>query len=332
MIKKISDEIELSIIVPLYNVEKYVSKCIKSLLKIKKLKYEIIIVNDGSTDKSLQICESFRKENEYIIKIINQRNMGLSAARNTGMSSATGKYICFIDSDDYIDAEKLCQAMLTLRRENISALYFGYYFEKEGEIETKFSFDAKKNIKYKSVDLLKEVLKKRTMSAAVCFGIYNRKLIVERQLFFKEGILHEDERWTPTFLLNIDEVYLSDLIVYHYVQRENSIMHKKDKTKNGIDLIDTANYLEQIFLKIEDKKLRKLFRNRQAMLYMKGTAIGRLYRNQYRKYINRFFPIKHSCIAIDFAKSIIFMFSPYIYCKIAYKIKGEKNDKENKII
>ena len=110
---------KVSIVVPVYNVEKYLDRCIKSILNQKYQDMEIILINDGSTDNSLAICEKYREQDSRII-IINKANQGLSAARNDGVAAASGEYIMFIDSDDYIDdslvseAEKLCKKKMLI--------------------------------------------------------------------------------------------------------------------------------------------------------------------------------------------------------------------------
>ena len=102
----------ISVVVPIYNVEKYLKTCIETIIKQTYKNIEIILVNDGSTDNSLQICNEF-KEKEKRIKVINKKNGGLSDARNIGLKKAKGKYICFIDSDDFIN-EKYIEELHSL--------------------------------------------------------------------------------------------------------------------------------------------------------------------------------------------------------------------------
>ena len=99
----------ITVVVPVYNVEKYLERCINSIIHQTIKNIEIILVNDGSTDGSRKICEYYRENDERVI-LINQENQGLSAARNTGIDKATGKYICFVDSDDWVH-EKYLETM-----------------------------------------------------------------------------------------------------------------------------------------------------------------------------------------------------------------------------
>ena len=100
----IQSEDLVSIIVPVFNVEKYLSRCINSLVAQDYKQLEIILVNDGSTDSSMTICKEYEKKDNRI-KIINQQNQGLSMARNAGLKLAHGKYICFVDSDDWVEKD-----------------------------------------------------------------------------------------------------------------------------------------------------------------------------------------------------------------------------------
>ena len=318
-------KVDLSIIVPVYNVEKYLKKCIESLIGLEIDNYEIILINDGSTDKSLEICETYSKKYPKLIKVINQKNKGLSESRNTGLKIAKGEYVYFIDSDDFIEKDKFEDCFKTLVNNNSDVLIFGYYFEDENNQynETRYSYISAGDKLYESNDLLINELSNRNLPAAVCFGIYKKKLIVDNNLFFEPGILHEDERWSPQLLLLSKKIYLSSKVVYHYIQRNNSIMHKKDRTQNGIDLINTSIYLSSIVDLINDKKLKKYFKNRLTMLYLRGIYVGRLYRKNYKKYIDRLYPVKNARKLKDVLKSIIFMIHPYLYYIFACVIKGD---------
>lgn len=126
------EKIKLSIVVPVYNVEKYIERCLKSLCELN-IENEIIVVNDGSIDSSVQIVEKFKEKyiNENII-IVNQENKGLSGARNTGIRKANGEYISFIDSDDFVDTEKYKEIINKTIENNLDVgLGNGiYYYEK----------------------------------------------------------------------------------------------------------------------------------------------------------------------------------------------------------
>lgn len=316
----------LSIIVPIYNTDKYLKKCVNSLINQNTDEYEIILINDGSSDKSDIICTDYAKKHKELIKYIKKENSGLSDTRNSGIKKSKGKYICFVDSDDYIEDNCLKSFKEILKEGNIDILFYGYILENSNENpQKKFTYKSRNDRMYDTDIFLTNELNKRNIPIPACFAFYRKDIITKNKIFFEPGILHEDERWSPQIILNSKKVYLSSKCIYHYVQRENSITHKKDKTQNGIDIINTCVFLDKKSNNIKNKKIKKLMKNRIAMLYMKGMVIGKLCRKQYSKYINRFFPINHATKLIDKIKSIIFLVSPYWYYKIYYSIKnGEK--------
>ena len=171
---------------------------------------------------------------------------------------------------------------------------------------------------------MRSELEQRNLYAAAAFGIYNRKKIIDRNLFFKEGILHEDEEWTPRVLLNLDTVYLSEFNFYHYIKRPGSITTKADRTQNGLDLMQTCIQLELYSANIIlDSGLLKLYKNQLAKLYMKAVCIGKINRKEYKNRIDRLFPIRNACKKFDVIKSILFAISPNLYLRV-YKIWGDE--------
>lgn len=311
----------LSIIVPVFNVEAYLRKCIDSLINQEIKNYEIILINDGSTDNSEKICIEYKNKYPHIINYIYKKNSGLSETRNTGIREAKGEYICFIDSDDYIEKNSLSKFITIINKEKPDIIYYGYYYEKESFIEGRFSYKSEKNKTFSKDDFLISELSKRNLPIPACFGLYKKKIILDNNLFFVSGILHEDERWSPQILLKSNKIFTTDHIIYHYVQRSDSITHKRDKTKNGLDLLETAIYLLSVSSDIRNPKERKLFKNRIAMVYMKGVTIGKLYRKEYKKRIKRFLPIVNAYFLIDKIKALIFLVNLNLYCYLNNKFK-----------
>lgn len=121
----ISNRVSVSVIVPVYNSEKFLSRCLDSIVA-QKGSFEIIAVNDGSTDKSRQILEAYAQKYKNII-VVNQENKGVSAARNQGMAKADGKYITFVDSDDWLEPDALARAVSILRQDSPDILLVGFY-------------------------------------------------------------------------------------------------------------------------------------------------------------------------------------------------------------
>lgn len=205
---------KLSIIVPVYGVEKYIVQCVSSLLIPDYDDYEIIVVNDGTKDKSIEVLEESVKDSR--IRIIHKENGGLSSARNFGIEEAQGEYIWFFDSDDWAETEILPNVISKLN--NIDCLYFkSHYkdFEETGDVTTS-------SIKTETT-ISKELYCSKSFYQPAPFYIYRKEILTKNNHYFKEGILHEDSLFTPVALTLCKKVVCFPTPVYHYRQRGGSI-------------------------------------------------------------------------------------------------------------
>ena len=303
----------------MYNVEKYIDKCIQSILlqSINQNDFEIILVDDKSTDNTLKSVEKWL-DHDNIKLIKKESNTGLSDTRNKGLAIAEGDYVLFIDSDDYIEKSTL-QTFYDIIFDNQPDVIYGGYIEEygNGKYYKRYGYKSTSDRMYTASDYMKSELKHRNLFAPAPFAAYKTNLIISNNLFFKIGILHEDEQWTPRVLMEAKTVYLSSFCFYHYFKRQGSITTRKDRTKNGLDLISTCTELEKVAIrKITDKLLLKLYFNQLAKLYMKAASIGELWRAEYRGCVDRLFPIKHAIFPFDIVKSLLFLFSIRAYCKL----------------
>lgn len=306
----------ISVIVPVYNVEKYLEKCMASLLNQYYTDMEIIIVDDKSTDSSLSIAREYEKY-ENVKVISKEKNSGLSDSRNIGMREASGQYIMFLDSDDYVESGCILKIQEIVKRENEpDVVYFGYCeeYEDTNKNKIKYGYVSPKNRVYTGEEFALLELKQRNLYAAACFGVYKRKRIIENKLFFESGILHEDELWTPQVILNADKVYTSEYVFYHYLRRKGSITKSGIKIKHGKDMIYICKKLDEFSEEIKNTQLKKYMDNHIAMLYMKGMTEGKLYQKQVK--VDRFYPLRRVCFAKDRAKAILFALNLRLYYKI----------------
>lgn len=310
-----------SVIIPVYNVEKYLKKCIESLLKQQYTDMEIILIDDKSTDNSLSIAKKYLEYNNVRL-ILKEKNTGLSDTRNTGIREAKGQYILFLDSDDYVEDGCIVKIEKIIKdAKEPDVVYFGYYEEYEDSKEQSkiYGYISEKNQLFTNENFLISELKKRNLYAPVWLGVYKRELILDNNMYFECGILHEDELWTPQILLKADMIYTSDYAYYHYLRRRGSITKTGDKTKHGIDMHYICKRLDIITGKIENPKLNKYMNNHIAMLYMKGMTEGKLYKKQ--KKVDRFYPLRKVCFIKDIVKAILFAVSLRLYCEINTRIK-----------
>ena len=237
---------KLSIIVPIYNVAPYLRKCVDSLLAQDISDYEIILVDDGSPDECPQICNQYAEQYSNI-KVIHQANAGLSAARNSGIAAATGDYIMFVDSDDYLQPNVLGTLLEQVERDNLDVLRFRYQNVREsGEAFAPYkdmtNYNDYSPIPTDGLTFLNE----RMSTQCYAWQFIVKTDIVCLELF-TPGIYFEDTDWTPRMLFRAKRVASTDLVVYNYLWREGSItLSQKDIAKQRKQLNDKLNILAKL--------------------------------------------------------------------------------------
>ncbi len=251
----------ISIIVPVYNVEKYLDRCVNSLVNQTYQNIEIILVDDGSPDRCPEMCDKYAKQDPRI-KVIHKLNGGLSDARNVGLKQASGEYVLFVDSDDYIDLNT-CEQFVEIIGDNKPDIIVGNAkrIEKNKVKIMKHTLNTYGNM-ITGTEFLKKELRQGTMYMASWLNLYNREFLINNNLFFKVGLLHEDELFTPIVFLKAKTVIATDIIFYNYIIREGSITtNHNNKINNAQSMIEICKELENIYSKIEDEELRKLLNN-----------------------------------------------------------------------
>ncbi len=233
---------QLSIVIPVYNVAEYIKKCITSCYtqNIDANQYEIILVNDGSTDNSLEICEELKLDYPDL-KIISQKNKGLSGARNTGLKNATGEFVWFVDSDDWITEDCLVSILQKLQAD-LDILWIGHDVWHNGQSTKKYIPNNTTNM-ISGEELFSDHL--HNMFYIWKF-IYRRNFLIDHNLTFLEGILYEDLEFTPRALLKAKKCMTHNEICYHYLVRSGSIANNI-KEKNISHRFFILNKLEDLF-------------------------------------------------------------------------------------
>jgi len=251
----------LTFIVPIYNVEDYLTQCLQSIASINRGDVEVILINDGSTDGSLKIAEKFLHNNKLNGKLISQPNAGLSAARNVGLEQATGEWIAFLDSDDYIDPATFYE-LITYAQESTSDVisFDGYrHIDDDGSNLDLYSkpnpfIDAGATGGFKYLRTL--IDQNMTNTVTVWDKIYRRVTLQRINLRFINDIVHEDVPFTFTLMLSdIMVEHIPKKIIY-YRQRQGSIMHTITAANNCSRVI-TIDVLLNLFkqAKISSKTL-----------------------------------------------------------------------------
>ena len=239
--------LKLSIIVPVYNVEKYLSKCVDSLLAQDLLPedYEIILVDDGSPDRCGEICDRYATEHSNI-KVIHRENGGLSAARNSGIDVAQGKFIQFVDSDDFLEPNVLKSLVQKMEDEHLDILRFNYQ-----NVNEKYEVFEPNKVSKPFVDYCDEVCDGLTfLIERLGYGCYAWQFMILggllKECYFKEGIYFEDTEWTPRLMLKAHRVTSTVVMVYNYLLRQGSITQSVDERKKKKVLDDKLLLIDSL--------------------------------------------------------------------------------------
>ncbi|MDY4006714.1 MAG: glycosyltransferase [Fusobacterium varium] len=247
---------ELSIIVPIYNVEDYLEECLKSLYNIKNIKLEIILVNDGSKDNSFKIMEKFKEIYPEKTVLINKENGGLSSARNAGMKAAVGEYISFIDSDDFIDVDEFEKFFKEGQKDKLDVMVGNMrYYTPERTGDSLFRSDIIKNSGIvNGIDFFWNLFQKpKCFREEVVDDIYKREFLVKNNIWFNENIVHEDSEFTPLVYLKAEKVKYIDRAFYFYRQRTGSIMNKVSEKS----IVSLESICEKFFIECKNLDSKK---------------------------------------------------------------------------
>ena len=212
----------ISVIVPVYNVDRYLVRCVDSIINQTYKNLEIILVDDGSTDKSPQICDSYLQKDTRI-RVVHKQNGGLSSARNAGLDTATGEYIAFVDSDDYILPEMYEVLFRLIDENNADMAVSSYQKVDEAGIPLQSKNTNGKDEVLSGDEVLSIGMKDIDMMA--CSKLYKSSIFDDiDDIRFPEGRLHEDEFTTHHILSKCSRIVSTSARMYMYTQRAGSIM------------------------------------------------------------------------------------------------------------
>lgn len=317
---------KISIVVPIYNVEKYLERCIETLINQTYKDIEIILVNDGSTDKSAFICKSYQEKDKRI-KIINKENGGLSDARNFGLNAASGEYVLFVDSDDYIELDT-CEKFSKILEinENLDIVTGNANVIKNSVNEKMNHSHFASESSCTGSQYLKNELSLNCMYMAAWLNLYKVSFLRNNNLYYKKGLLHEDEELTPRIFLKANSVMHLDYCFYNYIIRENSISTSKNLSKNADHLFSTLYDLDKLYDTIEDDDLKKLLKNSLAEKYLNMFQLLKNTNSDYKKNFDKNFVKRNAYSRKNKFKSSIFSINKNLYY---FLNKTEKNIAED---
>lgn len=301
--------IELSIVVPVYNVMKYLPQCIDTLLHQDLVEYEIILVDDGSTDGSQIICDKYA-EDVPNIKVIHQSNQGLAGARNQGIKEAKGKYILFVDSDDFIH-EHILKKLLEYTQLQCSDVCFlnAYkYYENGKMVNLDQILDANKIENKEKIEVLEYLASLKKFPGSACTKMVKRQLIEEHEIYFENGHFSEDLLWTIKLFCSADKFCCFNMPYYYY---------RQNRTGSITNQISTIKY-EDVFYFITE-----------AIRYMKDKQVT----DEVRASINSFMAYELEIQIMNFAKVPVKDKNQYInqIYELFYLLESRK-DRKTKLI
>ena len=232
--------IKFSIIIPVYNVQDYLKKCLDSVINQSYKNFEIIIINDGSEDDSESVIKSYKDKR---IKYFYQKNSGLSATRNNGVLKASGEYLLFVDSDDYIE-EKLLEVLNKELDKDYDLIRFGISYDYLNDIKKTKGTDKTKLFN-NGIDAFNEIVNYEIIESPCCY-LYKRDYYLKNKFRFNENTYHEDFGLIPLVILKAKLVKCINFYGYYYVVRKNSIMNSNSYDniiRKANDLLINFNYL-----------------------------------------------------------------------------------------
>lgn len=233
----------VSVIVPVYNVEKYLARCIQSVCGQSYQGLEIILVDDGSKDKSGVICDEYA-EQDGRIKVIHKENGGLGDARNAGVEKAEGKYLLFVDSDDRIHENLVRDTVETAEKNQADMVIFDYIGEEEnGNLTDRFTFPFSEN-------RVIEVAEEKELIMRSCSAVnklIRRELWKESGFQFPKGRYYEDLATIPKVMTKTKKIVYLPEVYYYYLMRDGSIMHSRNFEKNYEDRTWAVDQLLEYF-------------------------------------------------------------------------------------
>lgn len=304
---------KISIIVPVYNVEHELSRCVDSILNQSYTNIEVILVDDGSTDRCPSICDAFVMKDRRV-RVIHKPNGGLSSARNAGLREASGEWILYVDSDDYILNDS-CERLIAVgAKYDCDIVSADAIREFNGGREYMVHGSLADGKCYPSRDFIIKTVKPCEWYAPAWLNLYKRSFLIENNLFFVEGLLHEDMEMQPRVFLAAKTVAYCAYPFYRYVDRASSIMNasKVDERVTAMEWI-YSNWKSK-FEAIEDGELARALNGHLAKCYLHSccefghvlTVAG----------ITNVYLLNSSLNAKEFIKAIFFAVVPSIYIKV----------------
>ncbi|MGJ7911446.1 glycosyltransferase family 2 protein [Neobacillus sp. LXY-1] len=285
----------VSVVVPIYKVENYLSRCIESIVKQTYKNLEIILVNDGSPDNCGMMAEQYAKEDSRI-KVLHKENGGLSDARNYGMSHVTGDFTIFVDSDDWLD-EKLIERLMAIGNKfqaDVVQAAFYYAYDDYLLFDSKLYPKEKHPIIYHNKELMKQLVMNERVKNFAWGKLYKTKLI--KDIPFKKGVLFEDVFWAHLVMQQVNTFVLMNEPLYYYYQREDSIVANYSSRNLDIikGLLERHDFIENHYRDLSDQSYKMIVKTQLIHYNLLLRNREKDYEGSYRKEIEFYLKTNYS--------------------------------------
>lgn len=307
-----NENIIISIVVPVFNVEKELDRCISSLLNQTYSQIEVILVDDGSQDNSSLLCDKYAESDDRVL-VIHKKNGGLSSARNEGLRRATGQYIMYVDSDDYIEIDS-CERFMHYVDEDVDFIVGACRMHKDNDEILLRHSNIPDHKKLNSREFAISSIEKSEWHAAAWLNLYKREFLLCNNLFYKEEIIYEDTQILPKLYLKARNIVYMDYAFYNYVIRDNSIMTSDNIEKKKKACLDIYSEWFDIFRVIEDKKYQRYLFGALVNFYLWSCRNIGFYKWRLNK-VGFWFSIRYAVGIKEKLKVVMFQFFPEFYLK-----------------
>jgi len=306
----------VSVIVPIYNNEKYLSRCVESIINQTYSDWELILVNDGSTDNCEKICQRFSEE-DHRIKCVSKINEGVSVARNVGISISRGEYVSFIDSDDYVAQNYLEKLMCIQKKYNADFVAASFHYVDNDGIRDNPFFEVPVEYQEKQIDMKDYEFEKWYSFPGACGCLFSKKIIEQNQISFSNKYRNgEDMLFKIQYLTHSDKPVAISEPLYYYFENPKSVLHtvNVDVLVEAILAWEQAYYIVKKYSKCSSS-IAKVLIQYCRKIKTDGLLYNMLSREQ-KKTINRVLSVAVNAAALDIKEKLavkLVMYAPLIY-------------------
>ena len=315
---------KVSVVVPIYKVEKYIHRCVDSILEQTYKNLEIILVNDGSPDRCGEIAERY-KAKDHRIKVIHKENGGLSDARNQGMKHASGEYTTFVDSDDWLEKNMIDYMVTCSQKYEADVVQSAFYYAYEDKLllDNRHTTANEAPIIMNNKQVMQELVVNEKVKNFAWGKLYKTELI--RDIEFKKGVLFEDIYWAHQVMKRVNTFLLTCRPLYNYFQRSDSIV--SNYSIRNLDMIEGLRerhlFIEEYYSELIDESykaiLKAIFIHYTLLVLKRKLDKEGTYKNEIKAYVynNRHHLKKAVHRDKPLARQLnLFLLSPYL--NIAY--------------